>query len=276
MNSKPVVAVSGAFDDLRSRDFRFLEEAAKLGSLTALVWSDEAIQRASGRPPKFPEAERLYFLRAIRYVTDARLVGEEVREHALPEISGSHPAAWIVSATEDSAAKKDFCRARGLRYHVVTDDALRGFPDPTPGPLPTNTGRKKIIVTGCYDWFHSGHVRFFEEVSARGDLIVAVGHDANVRLLKGEGRPLFPQEERRYLVGSIRFVTKAIVASGHGWLDAEPDIERLRPDIYAVNEDGDVPEKREYCEQHGIEYLVLKRAPKPGLPKRSSTDLRGY
>src|SRR5438132_1132881 len=113
MNSKPTVAVTGAFDDLRSRDFRFLEEAAKLGSLTALVWSDEAIQRASGRPPKFPEAERLYFLRAIRYVTDARLIGEPVSSDALPEIPGCHPAAWIVSAAEDSAAKKHFCHARG-------------------------------------------------------------------------------------------------------------------------------------------------------------------
>jgi cytidyltransferase-like protein len=131
-------------------------------------------------------------------------------------------------------------------------------------------------VTGCYDWFHSGHVRFFEEVSSHGDLYVAVGHDANVRLLKGEGRPLFPQAERRYLVGSIRFVTQAMVSTGDGWLDAEPEIQRLKPDVYAVNEDGDVPEKRDYCEQHGIEYLVLNRTPAPGLPKRSSTELRGF
>jgi glycerol-3-phosphate cytidylyltransferase-like family protein len=119
-------------------------------------------------------------------------------------------------------------------------------------------------------------VRFFEEVSSHGDLYVAVGHDANVRLLKGEGRPLFPQAERRYLVGSIRFVTQAMVSTGDGWLDAEPEIQRLKPDVYAVNEDGDVPEKRDYCEQHGIEYLVLNRTPAPGLPKRSSTELRGF
>ena len=46
--------------------------------------------------------------------------------------------------------------------------------------------------------------------------------------------------------------------------------------LYAVNEDGDVPVKREYCEQHGIEYVVLKRTPASGLPPRSSTDLRGF
>ena len=53
--------------------------------------------------------------------------------------------------------------------------------------------RTCVIVTGCYDWFHSGHVRFFEEVSAYGDLYVIVGHDANIRLLKGDGHPLFSQ-----------------------------------------------------------------------------------
>ena len=61
-----------------------------------------------------------------------------------------------------------------------------------------------------------------------------------------------------------------------GWLDAEPEIVRLRPAVYAVNEDGDRPEKREYCEKHGIRYVVLKRQPKPGLVRRTSTDLRGF
>jgi bifunctional ADP-heptose synthase (sugar kinase/adenylyltransferase) len=103
-----------------------------------------------------------------------------------------------------------------------------------------------------------------------------IGHDANVRLLKGEGHPLFPKEERRYLVESVRHVRQALVSSGTGWLDAEPEIEALRPEIYVVNEDGDKPEKRSFCEAKGIEYVVLKRKPKPGLPRRQSTDLRGY
>jgi hypothetical protein len=43
-----------------------------------------------------------------------------------------------------------------------------------------------------------------------------------------------------------------------------------------VNEDGDKPEKRDYCREHGIEYVVLKRLPKEGLPRRESTKLRGF
>jgi glycerol-3-phosphate cytidylyltransferase-like family protein len=119
-------------------------------------------------------------------------------------------------------------------------------------------------------------VRFFEEVSALGELYVAVGHDANVRLLKGRGHPRFSQDERRYLVQAVRHVKLSLISTGDGWLDAEPEIAALRPDMYAVNEDGDKPEKREYCVRQGIEYVVLKRTPKQGLPRRQSTDLRGF
>ncbi|MGA9054875.1 MAG: hypothetical protein WB763_00025 [Terriglobia bacterium] len=43
-----------------------------------------------------------------------------------------------------------------------------------------------------------------------------------------------------------------------------------------MNEDGDKPEKKQFCEARGIRYVVLKRAPKEGLPARSSTGLRGF
>ena len=133
-----------------------------------------------------------------------------------------------------------------------------------------------MLVTGCYDWFHSGHIRFFEEVSELGDLYVVVGHDDNVRALKGQGHPMLPQDERRYMAQSIRYVKQALISTGSGWLDAEPEIERIKPDIYAVNEDGNKPEKRKYCRERGIEYVVLKRLPKAGLPRRESTILRGF
>jgi glycerol-3-phosphate cytidylyltransferase-like family protein len=105
---------------------------------------------------------------------------------------------------------------------------------------------------------------------------VVVGHDQNLRLLKGEGHPLFSEDERIYMVQSIRFVNQALISTGHGWMDAEPEIEKIKPDIYAVNEDGDVPEKREFCREHGLKYVILRRKPKPGLKARQSTTLRGF
>jgi cytidyltransferase-like protein len=235
------VIVSGSFDDLRSRHIRLLEEASKLGELHVLLWSDALVGK-----PKFPQEEREYMVGAIRYVRSVRIVHD-------PRDTGSlKPDLWV---TEDSVK-------------------LDGFP--VPPPLPTAVGRKKVVVTGCYDWFHSGHVRFCEEVSQLGDLYVCIGNDANVELLKGPGHPLFKQEERQYVIGSVRYVKQCLISTGMGWMDAEAEIYKLKPDIYAVNEDGDKLEKREFCREHGLQYVVLKRTPKEGLTKRSSTGLRGF
>jgi len=272
MSSPEKVIVSGAFDDVRSRDLRFLQEAGKLGEVTVLLWADEAIEKFTGKKPKFSLAERLYFLNAVRYISRVLEFDPEGSAEQLP----ADTAADVWVDREDSASSKraEFCKQNGIAYRLIEDGELKGFPELP--PMPGAIGRKKVVVTGCYDWFHSGHVRFCEEVSTYGDLYVIVGHDANIRLLKGEGHPLLSQDERRYVVGSIKFVKQALISTGDGWLDADPEIKRLKPNIYAVNEDGDKGGKREYCEKNGIEYLVLKRTPAPGLPRRSSTDLRGF
>jgi cytidyltransferase-like protein len=265
------IVASGGFDDITSRDLRFLEEAAKLGELTVFLWSDTVLEEVTGKPPKFPFAERCYFLNAVRYVSKV-VTGAESNRDTLP---GNLPVdVWADYERTASPAREKYARENKIIYRVFSADRLTGFPDPL--PMPSAPGRKKVVVTGCYDWLHSGHVRFFEEVSSYGDLYVIVGHDANIRLLKGEGHPLLPQEERRYSIGAIKFVKQALITSGDGWLDADPEIRMLKPDIYAVNEDGDVGGKREYCVALGIEYLVLHRAPAPGLPQRTSTGLRGF
>jgi cytidyltransferase-like protein len=270
--------VSGVFDNLRSPEVRFLDAAARLGPVHVLLWSDELAERLTGQAPRFSYAEREYYLSALRYVEQVTAAADLNGPHALPaSLENAGAAAWIVAPGDEHAQKQAFCRAHGLEYILIGPGQLPSFPpSPAPDPRASEPGRKKVLVTGCYDWLHSGHVRFFEEASAYGDLYVVAGNDANVRNLKGEGHPLQTQEERRYMVGSIRFVRQALVSSGWGWLDALPEIDKLHPDIYLVNEDGDVPEKREFCAQHNLEYVVLKRLPRPGLQRRSSTDLRGF
>ena len=275
--SAPVqVAVTGPFDDQGSRTLRFLQEAARLGEVTVLLWPDDTARALDWKPLKFPLAERAYFLQALRYVKQVLPVTGEVAAHALPRAPGFTPDLWVVEEARAGPAQRAFCEQQRLPYRELGGQQLRGFPPAAKAPLPAGAARKKVVVTGTYDWLHSGHVRFFEEASSYGDLYVVVGHDANIRLLKGAGHPLFPQQERQYLVQSIRFVTEALISTGEGWLDAAPEIERLKPDIYAVNDDGDRGGKREYCREHGIEYLVFVRMPAPGLPRRSSTDLRGF
>ena len=274
-NADKRVIVCGGFDDIRSLDVRFLQEAASFGQLYVLLWNDESLLAATGRDPKFPEGERLYFLQAIRYIHKVHLVKQPLSSDEFPSVKDVHPHEWIVRQDDDTPAIRTFCKKTGLKYQILSNANLERLPDVS-GTEQIGTSRKKVLVTGCYDWFHSGHVRFFEEVSELGNLYVVVGHDANIRLLKGEGHPMFSQEDRRYMVSSIRYVTQALISTGQGWLDAEPELKRLKPDIYTVNEDGDKSEKQKYCREHGIEYVVLKRLPKAGLPRRESTVMRGF
>jgi cytidyltransferase-like protein len=269
MSGNRQVIVCGGFDDIRSRDLRFLEEAAKLGALTVLLWPDAALEKRAGRPPKFPLAERHYFLNAVRTVR--RVIAMDACDMLPASLRAN---IWADVEASANLKREVFASDNNIAYRVFTAGELKGFPEPPLTPLAP--GRKKVAVTGCYDWLHSGHVRFFEEVSAYGDLYVFLGNDECIRELKGGGHPLLAQDERRYVVGSIRFVTQAVISSGMGWLDFDREIRALKPDILAVNEDGDKGGKRDYCRELGIEYLVLKRTPAPGLPSRSSTDLRGF
>ena len=276
MADAKTVVVTGAFDNFNSSHVRLLEEAAKFGDVHVYLWPDEAVRALEGRPPAFPQQERLYLLQTDRYVKEVSLVAGPVDRDSIPLAGEINPGFWVVEEENDNPRKRDYASLHGVEYRVFKNENPAAFPALPLDPRAERSTRKRVMVTGCFDWFHSGHVRFFEEVSRLGDLYVVVGHDANLKLLKGEGHPLFSQEERRYMVQSVRFVKQALISSGHGWMDAEPEIAAIQPDMYAVNEDGDVPEKRAFCERHGIEYVVLKRTPKEGLPRRQSTDLRGF
>jgi cytidyltransferase-like protein len=132
---------------------------------------------------------------------------------------------------------------------------------------------KKVFVSGCYDMLHSGHVAFFEEAAALGDLYVGVGSDATISELKGR-KTINTEQERLYMVSALKSVKYAFVNKGRGLLDFEDDILELKPDIFFVNEDGHTPAKEALCKKLGIEYVVRKRIPHGNLPVRSTTALR--
>lgn len=129
---------------------------------------------------------------------------------------------------------------------------------------------KKVLVSGCYDLLHAGHVAFFKTASQYGKLYVSVGQDENLFQLKGK-KPYFSQEERVYMVGAVKYVTEAFVSSGMGMLDFEEDMKRLKPDIFIVNSDGYTEGKARICKENNVELIVLERIPEEGLPARSSS-----
>lgn len=132
---------------------------------------------------------------------------------------------------------------------------------------------KKVFVSGCYDLLHSGHVEFFRQAAQYGDLYVGIGSDATILDYKHH-KTVYSEQERLFMVKSIRYVKDAYINAGSGIMDFIPTVDFLKPNILLVNEDGDKEEKRRFCEERGIEYVVLRRDPHEGLTARSSTDLK--
>ena len=132
---------------------------------------------------------------------------------------------------------------------------------------------KKVFVSGCYDLLHSGHVEFFRQAAQYGELYVGIGSDQTILHYKNH-KTVYSEQERLFMVKSIKYVKDAYINAGRGILDFIPTLDIVKPDILVVNSDGGSDSKRKVCEERGIEYVVLERDPHEGLEARSSTELK--
>ncbi len=133
--------------------------------------------------------------------------------------------------------------------------------------------QKKVLVSGCFDLLHSGHVAFLKNAANYGDLYVCIGSDKTVHGLKGR-YPVITQDERKYMIENLACVKECKINKGSGLLDFMAELEEIQPHVFVVNEDGNTPNKIELCKTKNIELIVLDRVPTEGLPARSTTSLR--
>jgi rfaE bifunctional protein nucleotidyltransferase chain/domain len=68
-------------------------------------------------------------------------------------------------------------------------------------------GKKLVFTNGCFDILHRGHVTYLTFARNQGDaLVVAVNTDASVKVNKGDDRPINTEEDRAYVLASLRAV----------------------------------------------------------------------
>jgi rfaE bifunctional protein nucleotidyltransferase chain/domain len=121
-------------------------------------------------------------------------------------------------ATADARAKilgRDELRARLEKHH--------------------QRGESIVLANGCFDMLHVGHARYLAGAKREGDVVVvAVNSDASVKQLKGEGRPVLPEQARAELVAAFAAVDYVVIFS-------EPNVEtllsELRPAVHAKGTD---------------------------------------
>jgi len=73
-------------------------------------------------------------------------------------------------------------------------------------------GKKLVFTNGCFDILHRGHAEYLSFARAQGDaLCVGLNSDASVRRSKGPARPVNPEGDRAYVLGSLRAVDFVVI-----------------------------------------------------------------
>ena len=126
--------------------------------------------------------------------------------------------------------------------------------------------RRLALANGCFDLLHVGHVRYLQGARKEADLLlVAINSDASVRRLKGEGRPLQPEEDRAEILASLSAVDFVTIFEED---TVVPLIEALEPDVHCKGTDyteETVPEREAVLSRGGRIAIV-------GDPKDHATS----
>lgn len=106
-----------------------------------------------------------------------------------------------------------------MRVFNRVDDFYEAFPEITQ-PL--------VFTNGCFDILHVGHLAMLQEAKLHGFLVVGLNSDSSVKALKGDGRPVIPQQDRALLLAGLRCVDAVIIFDEETPLrllyELEPDV----------------------------------------------------
>lgn len=129
-----------------------------------------------------------------------------------------------------------------------------------------------VVVSGCFDILHGGHVQFLEDARTLGtSLTVCVAKDEWLEQYKGR-RPAMPAWHKVRLLEALRCVDVAWpIASDK---EFEAYLQTHAPCILAATEDdAHAPAKRALCERLGCLYVQISKRLPGGIPT-STTKIR--
>ena len=128
-----------------------------------------------------------------------------------------------------------------------------------------SAGKRVVFANGCFDMLHGGHISYLQSAKARGDvLVVGVNSDVSMKKIKGDKRPIYPEQERLELLGAIQYVDYMMLFDEES---CDHLLRELHPDVHAKGTDytrETVPE-RATSQALGIEVFIA------GAPKENAT-----
>ncbi|MEW6619312.1 MAG: D-glycero-beta-D-manno-heptose 1-phosphate adenylyltransferase [bacterium] len=131
-----------------------------------------------------------------------------------------------------------------------------------------NQDKQIVFTNGCFDILHYGHIKYLEEAKTYGDiLIVAINSDESIKKIKGDTRPLMPQEDRAYILSALSCVDYVLIFEE---IDPVRIISELIPDVLVKGGDYQLNEikGREIVTSAGGKVLTI-----PEIKGKSTTNL---
>ncbi len=118
-------------------------------------------------------------------------------------------------------------------------------------------GKKIVFTNGCFDLIHAGHVDYLKKAKALGDiLVVGLNSDDSIKRIKGEKRPIIPQEMRAEVLSSLKPVDYIVIFEED---TPENLIKAIKPDILVKGGDWELDKivGKDFVENYGGKVLTI-------------------
>lgn len=152
-------------------------------------------------------------------------------------------------------------KKEGAGHKLIQGEALDSF-------RRDHANQKVVFTNGCFDILHIGHIRYMQEASRLGDiLIIGLNSDTSVKQLKGPERPVNGEQDRAELICALGFVDYVTI------FDEETPwelIRKIQPDVLVKGGDyrPDEVVGKDIVEGRGGELVLI-----PLVEGKSTTRL---
>ena len=142
-----------------------------------------------------------------------------------------------------------------------------------------HSDKKIVYCDGSFDLTHAGHVLFFEEGKSMGDvLVVGVGADSDIKKYKGKTRPILNQSVRLKTIDSLKPVDYSFLnklPSQKNLLShLEVNFNKLKPDVYLINEDAfNIEYRKKISKKYSVKIVMAHRVCPPNFDKISTSKI---
>lgn len=120
---------------------------------------------------------------------------------------------------------------------------------------------KKVFVSGAFNVLHAGHVRFFEDAKALGDYLIVSYPSADLLWALYDKKSVLDDADKRAVISSLHMVDEVVESTDNDVaLSFRSALLAAAPQVLAVTTDDQyIEQKRQFCEEHGVEFVILEK-----------------